>query len=315
MTYAPGWSEQSFYAYQGVPIPHSVMHMAGGPLARVACVPVKDNILVVDLRNGSVHKLLPEPQPVRALQVTRYGDRQEKGAQLLLQTDQSILVFSDELQPLAEYRLPADDHRGSLSLLRARDGSTWAVAYSDPVPQVGSDVELLHWTANGQPPTSQRIELKNSSALGQDSWFSAVSLAVPSPITLTATVFGFAPYAMWSTERVSWSAAVARCFAAGAAPALAIVWLLGLGAAFLAYRHARSEAMSPRETIIWSVFVLLLGPAACLGYRFHRRWPRRLPCPAGGHSLPADHFDCPTCHAVWPLPAMKGIEVLEPAEA
>lgn len=315
MTYNPQWSEQSYYAYRGVPIPHSLTQAPSGPLARVACVPVTDNVLIVDLRNGDVRPLLAEPRRVRSLQLTRSADRRSTDARLLVETDRSVLVFSDRLQKVAEFRLPDDEDNGYLTLLTARDGSTWAVSYFNVARQLGSKVRVLHWTADGELPTSQVVELKNAAVGSQDAWFAAVSLAVPSPITLTATVFGFAPYALWNTEQVPWSEAVARCFAAGAGPALLIVWLLGAAAAFLTLRHSRREDTPAVEACFWTVFALLLGPAAYFGYRFHRRWPRQLPCPAGGHSLPADHFDCPTCHVAWPLPEKTGVEVLEPAEA
>ncbi|WLD14786.1 hypothetical protein [Planctellipticum variicoloris] len=315
MNYNPQWSEQNYYRYLGVSIPPRLSQAPSGPLARVACVPVTDNVLIVDLRNGDVRKLLPDPQQVRAMQLTRHADRRSKDAKLLVETDRSVLVFNDRLQQVAEFRLPDDDDSGYLTLLTAGDGSTWAVSYFNVARQLGSKVRVLHWTADGELPTSRVVDLKNAAVGSQDAWFAAVSLAVPSPITLTATVFGFAPYTMWNTQRVPWSEAVARCFAAGAGPALVVVWLLGAAAAFLTWRHSRREDAPLQEVYFWTAFVLLLGPAAYLGYRFHRRWPRQLPCPAGGHTLPADHFDCPTCHTAWPLPAMKGIEVLEPAKA
>lgn len=308
------WSTQTGYAYDGVVIPSVILQAPPGALSHTVCVPAAENVHLVDLRNGSVRKLLPKDRPIKALQVTKNADRRSKAPQILVWTDESVLVFDEQFAQTDEYRLPADMPSWSLSLLKASDDSTWIVLYRKADRLTRSDPTMLHWSAAGVAEPPREVPLKEV-AYNQDAWLAGVSLAVPSPIALTATVFGFAPYAMRQVDQITWSEGVARCFAAGAGPALIVLWLLSLVPAFLAIGHARREAVAQREALIWFAFVLLIGPPAYLGYRFHRRWPRQLPCPAGGHTLPADHFDCPTCHTAWPLPAMKGIEVLEPAKA
>lgn len=315
MTNVVQWSEQSGYAYQGVAIPNVIPQLPPGPLSHTVCVPTADNVYLVDLKNSTVRKLLANDRPILAMQVTRYADRRSKAPEVLVRTDESILVFNEEFAQIAEYRLPPEYPSWYLKLLTADDGSTWVVVHPKQARLIDSRLTVLHWSAAGELLPPRVVELESIRNPQQDAWLAVVSLAVPSPATLTATVFGFAPYSMQQIDHITWSEAVARCFAAGAGPALIILWLLSLGPAILTFRNARSEAVAQREGLIWFVFVLLIGPAAYLGYRFHRRWPRRLPCPAGGHTLPADHFKCPNCHATWPLPARKGIEVLEPAEA
>ncbi len=315
MTDVVQWSEQSGYAYQGVAIPNVIPQLPPGPLAYTICVATADNVYLVDLKNSTVRKLLAVDRPILAMQVTRHADRRSKAPKILVRTDKSILVFSEEFAQLAEYPLPPEYPSWYLTLLTAADGSAWVAVHPKQTHEIDSKLTVLHWTASGELLPPHAVELKPITNNQQDAWLAVVSLAIPSPATLTATVFGFAPYAMRQVDQTTWSEGVARCFAAGAGPSLIVLWLLSLGPAILAFRHARSEAVSQRERQIWFAFVLLIGPAAYLGYRFHRRWPRQLPCSAGGHTLPADHFDCPTCHAAWPLPAMKGIEVLEPAKA
>jgi predicted amidophosphoribosyltransferase len=55
--------------------------------------------------------------------------------------------------------------------------------------------------------------------------------------------------------------------------------------------------------------VLVFGLPGYLGYRLHRRWPVRSPCPACGQNVPRDRDACAGCRAEFPPPAPKGIEV------
>ena len=62
-------------------------------------------------------------------------------------------------------------------------------------------------------------------------------------------------------------------------------------------------------TWMWTVFVLLFGLPAYLGYRFHRPWPARLPCPSCGRRVPRDRVACCECSGAFPAPTQTGTEV------
>ena len=60
-------------------------------------------------------------------------------------------------------------------------------------------------------------------------------------------------------------------------PALVFVCVVGAVVALLAHRHLRRNDVSHRAA--WLVFVFLFGLPGYVGYRLHRRFPRRDPIP------------------------------------
>ena len=55
--------------------------------------------------------------------------------------------------------------------------------------------------------------------------------------------------------------------------------------------------------------MILFGLPAYVGYRLHRRWPIRLPCPHCQGLAPRDRTACAECGDGFPEPAGKGIEI------
>jgi hypothetical protein len=65
-----------------------------------------------------------------------------------------------------------------------------------------------------------------------------------------------------------------------------------------------------RERMIWPIFVFAFGLFGWIGFRFHRSWPALEPCSACHVVVPRDRSACEACRADFPLPEMKGTEVL-----
>ena len=93
-------------------------------------------------------------------------------------------------------------------------------------------------------------------------------------------------------------------------PSLLIAVLaLSIVLAILVQRRSRAFGLSRREQIAWSVFVLLFGLPAYVGFRLYRRWPIRQPCPNCHAQAPRDRVACAECGMRFPDPSLKGIEI------
>ncbi len=81
--------------------------------------------------------------------------------------------------------------------------------------------------------------------------------------------------------------------------------------AWIAWKRETSYGSSPRQKWMWTVFVYLLGLPALMGYLAHRKWPKLEECPSCKTNTPVDHDTCIVCGNEWPLPARKGVELIE----
>ena len=62
-------------------------------------------------------------------------------------------------------------------------------------------------------------------------------------------------------------------------PWLATVLAASAILALITWRRTHAFGLTRREQVGWSVFVLLFGVPAWVGFLLHRRWPVRIPCP------------------------------------
>jgi hypothetical protein len=111
-----------------------------------------------------------------------------------------------------------------------------------------------------------------------------------------------------SDPPLSYSAAVTALLK-DSGPSLIAVVALSTVLAILVQRRSRAFGLSRREQIAWSVFVLLFGLPAYVGFRIYRRWPTRQPCPNCHAQAPRDRMACAECGMPFPDPALKGIEI------
>lgn len=311
------WSLQSPNGYQGVAIPSQFQLPMESPLFAKVCVPVADNVLIVDLNNGAVQRLLPPGETVLSSMVDR--PRGGRSPRLLVRTTQTVLEYSESLEPISRWEIPKDLLTHSVNVRTVDDGSTWmhftppnAVAIRQARAASESPSKLLHFAADGQLLETLPIVLRTTTH-ATDGWETAAFTTFSPPVGVSIFLLVFLPLAMSWDSGTSWAETLPQLLLPGVICGLVVCLLMGLLSAVLTLRHARRQQLSSTECWTWFTFVLLFGPTAYLGYRFHRRWPRPHPCPTGGHTLPADRFTCPTCQASWPLPAAKGIEVLQPA--
>jgi hypothetical protein len=75
------------------------------------------------------------------------------------------------------------------------------------------------------------------------------------------------------------------------------------------WRRARASALPLPEQAAWAAFVLLTGLPGYAGFRLHRTWPVRRPCPRCEARVPWDRGECAACGAPFPTVLPTGIEV------
>lgn len=88
---------------------------------------------------------------------------------------------------------------------------------------------------------------------------------------------------------------------------LGVCGFYGVVFAILCWRRHRKFGQP--WTATWMLFVVLFGLPGYVGYRFHRRWPARLPCPHCGRRAPRDRMMCFHCGRDFPVPSAKGTEI------
>ena len=140
----------------------------------------------------------------------------------------------------------------------------------------------------GQRWMSQRAEL-----------FVTSTLLVPSP----GAMFIALTYRAWDRIDAGWPRALWNDWW----PGLLASSLISIVLACFCYHHHRKYGLP--WPWMWTIFVLLFGVPAFLGYLVHRSWPARLACPNCGRLAPRDRPACFACGTAFPPPPQKGIEV------
>jgi hypothetical protein len=77
----------------------------------------------------------------------------------------------------------------------------------------------------------------------------------------------------------------------------------------LAFRRQVLYQTSPAERIFWPLFVFFLGLPSWIGYRYCRKWPPLVVCPACHAAAPGASQACALCEQEFPLPEVKGTEI------
>jgi hypothetical protein len=80
--------------------------------------------------------------------------------------------------------------------------------------------------------------------------------------------------------------------------------------AWACFRRQTRFAVSRGQRTLWTLFVLAMGPAGWIGYRFGRTWPTLEKCPHCDRTIPRDGALCPCCHHEMPRPAPIGLELV-----
>jgi hypothetical protein len=132
-----------------------------------------------------------------------------------------------------------------------------------------------------------------------------MALGLPAP----AMLFAIGLLLVIATDQPQSYAAAVTALLKDSGPSLIAVVAVSIVLAILVQRRSRAFGLSRREQIAWSVFVLLFGLPAYVGFRLIRRWPTRQPCPNCHAQAPRDRLACAECGMRFPDPSLKGTEI------
>jgi hypothetical protein len=205
------------------------------------------------------------------------------------------------------FSLPANlDQRSSVEWYAIKGGR--AIAVVGPLWSTGQPRKLAYrMTRDGAIEEQLAVDLRNvPSAPDNPILVFQMPLEVPVPAIIAA--IGLVRV-IANVQQQSDPAAVTAFLMKVAGPSLIAVLALSIVLAILVQRRSRGFGLARREQIAWSVFVLLFGLPAYVGWRIYRRWPIRLPCPNCQALVPRDRVACAECGMRFPDPSLKGTEI------
>jgi hypothetical protein len=226
---------------------------------------------------------------------------------ILVRTTRQILELDLNHRVLKSFTIPtAADRRSSVQWFTRDDGQAIAVFAPMPLPgEPDSPQKRKVYRIAGDGSIQDQFELElQSGPVPQQTQELLGVLGFPVPaILLLIPVIEFGIDQVWN-------------YPPGLAALLKDTWLafsaiaaLSLILAVMAWRRSRAFGLARGEQITWATFVLLFGVPAYVGFRLHRRWPTRQPCPNCQARVPRDRVACARCGSRFPDPSLKGIEI------
>jgi hypothetical protein len=280
---------------------------------RLVHVPSGNRLRLVDLATGTVKTVFEAPEPIESLGVPELSSqargRPEKEQPILVRTGQQIHSLNHNYQITRVFTIPPQV-----------EGRTWVTCYElgngqalVEVQQPRGDRDSLNIApgmmyrvaADGTIQDHFEVILQNPNLMSREAEGFLLALVVPVPAILIVIEPLFLmdvdqarsyPAALGAVLKLSW-------------PSLLPVFALTLVLAVVTKRRCSGFGLSKREQLVWTVFVLLFGFPAYMGFLLYRRWPIRQPCPNCHARAPRDRVACAECGTRFPDPALKGIEI------
>jgi hypothetical protein len=265
-----------------------------------------DGLIRINLKERTVHRVRKEEGLVSAQVLFRPGSRGALSsderfiATILVRTPQKVLMLDlNSGKELGSYALPAELRTANIQWFQiSADSALSKKAYSGD--------ELFWLDATGRIVRRELVRLEKPPQPPKIVEDITVSVAAPSP----AVIFGALAFIPWHEPDRPQSLDYGEAFLKALYASKWIFLITGgvsIVLACLCYRRQRRYGLP--WPAAWTVLVLLVGLPAYLGYRCHREWPVRLPCPSCGRPTPRDREGCLYCGRELPSPAPKGIEV------
>lgn len=290
-----------------------------------------DRVLEIDLRERSVRTVI-ESDAILSIGVSQRLfpiPKEEESMRpvhrrlyLAIRLPDRVQVIDPRGDERRVYFLPDELQTRDLGFIERNDGT--AILQSQPGP-THSPVDL-YWVSSWEGTVrSETIVLKGSFgipllSLGNVylyvpfgirdpraiSGLSSLLSPVPAAWIVAGTVGVPVAYVM-SGEVPDYPSALAESLW-DTWPGILISVVLSAWATWVCLKRQRRFAAGWTRT--WAIFVFLFGIPGLLGYLFCRSWPPQEECPACQEQVPRDRECCSRCHADFPEPAPKGIEVV-----
>jgi hypothetical protein len=294
-----------------------VLRPAGGDVPpRLVYLPSGSQLRQADLAARTVTTVYETPEPIESVGIptlaywsTGHSTTEQP---ILVRTTRQIHELDQQHHVKKLFSLPPDiDRRRSVEWYVMKSGQ--AIAVVGPLwprqPDQPDNVlrQLVYRIAGAGAIEAQfAVDLQTgSSAPNKTTQAFLMALALPAP----AIVLAIGVLLEIASDQPQSYPAVVTALLKDTGPSLIAVLALAIVLAILVQRRSRAFGLARREQIAWSVFVLLFGLPAYVGWRLYRRWPIRQPCPNCHAQAPRDRVACAECGMRFPDPSLKGTEI------
>ncbi len=293
----------SVWAYR--PIPWDVP-------PRWVYVPSGTDLRKVDLDARTVTTVFETREPIVAPGVPALAalssGHPTKEKPILVRTTQQILELDQQQHVLKVFTIPTEaDRRSSVQWFDRDNGQSIAVFERlSSTGEEGSVSKRMVYRIAGDGAIQDQFELDlQTGSVPKQTQDLVGVLAFPAPAILFAVI----PVIEVGIDQIKNYPAGLEALLENTWPAFSVVLALSLILAVVAWRRSRAFSLSHQERITWTVFVVLLGLPAFVGFLLYRRWPIRQPCPNCHANVPRDRVACAECGTRFPDPSLKGIEI------
>jgi hypothetical protein len=274
-------------------------------LAGTAYLLSADRLWRIDLRQRSVDELAEFPDALNLSLAPAPPDFDWTGGtradeRLLVRTVDEILLVDLSGQTLRRWTLPTDARLHNLDFYDLGDGAALVNVYLLRAVGDRMEHELLWLDAPDKVRRRERVEMLQGGIDADEVW--TIAPALPMPSVLTAIFVASAG----EVRGADYQSNIGKAFVLFW-PALAIVYLLSAGLAWLAYRRQRRFRLPAAGG--WAVFVFLFGVPGWLAHRWHRAWPVIEACDECQRPVPHDRETCVACGALFRPAPLSGAEV------
>ena len=293
-----------------------MLRPAGGDVPpRLVYLPSGSQLRQADLAARTATTVYETPEPIESVGIptlaywsTGHSTTEQP---ILVRTTRQIHELDQQHHLKKVFSLPPDvDRRSSIDWYVIKSGQAiavvgpawWRTGQRDNV----SRQLVYRITGAGAIEDQFAVDLQTGSS-GPDTATQAFVLALGLPAP--ALVFAIGVLLEIAIDQPQSYPAVVTALLKDTGPSLIAVLALSIVLAILVQRRSRGFGLSRREQIAWSVFVLLFGLPAYVGWRLYRRWPIRQPCANCHAQAPRDRVACADCGTRFPDPSLKGIEI------
>jgi hypothetical protein len=287
---------------------------AGDVPPRLVYLPSGSQLRQADLAARTVATVFETPEPIESVGIPTlayWSSGHSTTAQpILVRTTRQIHELDQQHHVIKVFTLPADvDRRSWVDWYKIKSGQAIAVVgprWSTGQPDNVSRQLVYRITGDGAIEDQFAVDLQTgSSAPDKATQAFQMALGLPAPAMLIAIGL----FLVIATDQPQSFPAAVTALLRETGPSLIAVLALSIVLGILVQRRSRAFGLSRREQIAWSVFVLLFGLPAYVGFRLYRRWPIRQPCPNCHAQAPCDRVACAECGMRFPGPSLKGTEV------
>jgi hypothetical protein len=292
---------------------------AGDVPPRLVYLPFGSQLRQVDLAARTVRIVFEAPEPIESIGITTLAywstGRSTTEQPILVRTTRQIHELDQQHHVKRVFSLPADlDRRSAVEWYELNSGQAIAVVgplWARQPDQPDNVLRRLAYRFKGDGAIEDQfvVDLQTGSIALDKATQATRALLLALGLPAPAIVFAIGAIRVITDDQPqSYPAAIAALLKE-TWPSVIAVLALSIVLAILVQRRSRGFGLSRREQIAWSVFVLLFGLPAYVGFRIYRRWPIRQPCPNCQAQAPRDRVACAACGTRFPDPSLHGTEI------